>query len=179
LIKVNSCSQKKEENSMEGIAEKIIKLGLFFIVVLACFLYWLLPRTRLSRHFKMNEKVFVVTQIISILCSIFGLVATFFWPNAIFELHLWELLALPIFLVYVYWFIVLKATRTTELVDEKQEFDMAKGSGLSMALTVPCMALLLNLYQRGTLEGLVWFPYYLFAALLLFSAGTLYNFKKF
>jgi hypothetical protein len=163
---------------MEGIAEKIIKLGLFFIVALACFLYWLLPRTRFSRHFKMNEKVFVVTFLISILCSIFGLAVTFLWPQAIFELHLWELLALPIFLVYVYWFIVLKATKSAELVDEKQGLDMAKGAALSLAFTIPCMALLLNLYQRGVLEDLVWFPYYLFVTLLLFSAGTLYNFKK-
>jgi hypothetical protein len=163
---------------MEGIAEKIIKLGLFFIVVLACFLYWLLPRTRLSRHFKMNEKVFILTQIICIFCSIFGLVATFLWPQSIFELHLWELLALPIFLVYVYWFIVQKTIKSGAIVDEKQEFDMAKGAALSMAFTIPCMALLLNLYQRGALEGLVWFPYYLFVTLLLFSAGTLTSFKK-
>lgn len=173
-----SHNQYKEEDTMEGIAEKIIKLGLFFVVVLACLLYWLLPKTRLSRHFKMNEKVFVVTFIISILCSIFGLVATFLWPQAIFELHLWELLALPIFLVYMYWFIVIKATKSAELVDEKQGFDMAKGAALSMAFTIPCMVLLLNLYQRGVLEGLVWFPYYLFVTLLFFSAGTLYNFKK-
>ena len=163
---------------MEGIAEKIIKLGLFFIVVLACFMYWLLPRTRLSRHFKMNERIFVVTQVVSILCSIFGLIVTFVWPQAIFNLHLWELVTLPIFLVYVYWFTVIKATKNVELVDEKQGFDMAKGAALSMAFTIPCMALLLNLYQRGTLEGHAWFPYYLFITLLLFSAGTLYNFKK-
>lgn len=163
---------------MEGIAEKIIKLGLFLIVVLACFMYWLLPRTRLARHFKINEKVFNVTFFISICCSVFGLVATSLWPQSIFELHLWELLTLPIFLVYVYWFIVLKTTKKTELVDEKQEFDMAKGAALSMAFTIPCMALLLNLYQRGVLEGFVWFPYYLFITLLLFSVGTLYSYRK-
>ena len=163
---------------MEETVEKIIKLALVFVVVLACLLYWLLPKTRLSRHFKMNEKVFVVTFIISILCSIFGLAATFLWPQSILELHLWELLALPIFLVYVYWFIVIKTTKSAELVDEKQGFDMAKGAALSMAFTIPCMALLLNFYQRGILEGLIWFPYYLFVTLLLFSAGTLYNFKK-
>ena len=163
---------------MEGIAETIIKLGLLILVVLACLLYWLLPRTRLSRHFKMNERVFNVTFVISIICSIFGIVATTLWPKAIFELHLWELVALPIFLVYVYWFIVLKTTKNTDLVDEKREFDMAKGAALSIALTIPCMALLLNLYQRGVLEGSVWFPYYLFVTLLLFSVGTLYNYKK-
>ena len=163
---------------MEGIAEKIIKLGLFFIVALACSLYWLWPRTKLARHFKMNEKVFVGTEVISILFSIFGLAATFLWPQSIFELHLWELLALPTFLIYVYWFIVLKTTKSAELVDEKQEFDMAQGAALSMAFTIPCMAVLLNLYQRGVLDGLVWFPYYLFVTLLLFSAGTLYSYKK-
>jgi hypothetical protein len=163
---------------MEGMAEKIIKLGLFFMVALACFLYWLLPRTRFSKHFRMNEKVFVWTFTVSIVCSIFGLAVTFLWPQAIFKMHLWELLALPIFLVYVYWFIVLKTTKSAELVDEKQEFDMGKGAALSMAFTIPCMALLLTLYQRGTLDGLIWFPYYLFIALLLFSVGTLYSFKK-
>lgn len=163
---------------MEGIAEKIIKLGLFALVVLACFLYWLLPRTRLSNRFKMNEKIFNVTFFISIICSIFGLVATFLWPQAIFDLHLWELVALPIFLIYLYWLIVLKVRKSAELVDEKQEFDMAKGAALSMTFTIPCMALLLNFYQRGVLESLVWFPYYLFVTLLLFSAGTLYSYKK-
>lgn len=163
---------------MEGIAEKIIKLGLFFVVILACFLYWLLPRTRLSKHFRMNETVFVGSFTISIVCSILGLAATFLWPQAIFEWHLWELLALPIFLIYVYWFIVLKTTKNTVLMDEKQEFDMAKGAALSMAFTIPSMALLLNLFQRGILEGLLWFPFYLFVTLLLFSAGTLFSFKK-
>jgi len=163
---------------MEGITEKIIKLGLFFVVILVCFLYWLLPRTKLSRHFKMNEKVFNVTFVIGILCSIFGLVATFLWPQAIFDLHLWELLALPVFLIYIYWLIVLKVKKSAGVVDEKQEFDMAKGAALSMAFTIPCMALLLNFYQRGALEGHAWFPYYLFVTLLLFSAGTLYSYRK-
>ena len=163
---------------MEGIAEKIIKLGLFFIMVLACFLYWLLPKTRLVKHFKMNEKVFVVTFIISILFSIFGLVATFLWPQAIFELHLWELLVMPVFLVYVYWFIVKKLAKGSEIVDEKQEFDMAKGAALSISLTVPSMALLFILFDEGILEGLIWFPYYLFVTLLLYSAGTQYSYKK-
>ena len=178
MLEAQPCNQNNKEDRMEESIEKIIKLGLFFIVILACVLYWLLPKTRLSRFFKMNEKVFAVTFIISILCSIFGLVVTFLWPQAIFELHLWELLALPIFLAYVYWLIVQKTSKNTDLVDEKQGFDMAKGAALSMAFTIPCMVLLLNLYQRGTLEGIVWFPYYLFVTLLLFSSGTLYSFRK-
>jgi hypothetical protein len=71
-----------------------------------------------------------------------------------------------------------KTIKNIDLVDEKQEFDMAKGAALSMALTIPCMASLLTLCQRGILEGSVWFPYYLFITLLLFSVGTRYNYKK-
>jgi hypothetical protein len=171
-------NQSKEEDSLEGIAEKIIKLGLFFILVLACFLYWLLPKTRLAKHFKMNEKVFVMTFMISIICCLIGLVVTFLWPQAIFEMHLWELLLMPVFLVYVYWFMVKKLTKGSEIVDEKQEFDMAKGTALSTSLTVPSMALLFVLFDEGILEGLIWFPYYLFVTLLFFSVGTLYSYKK-
>jgi len=163
---------------MEEIIEKIIKFILVLTFVIAGLLYWLLPKTKLAKHFKMNETLFVATNVIGIICGIIGLVVTLVWPQFIVEMHLWELILIPFVIIHVYWAIIMKTRKTLDVLDEKQEYDMTKAAAITWGLSIPAMVFLFILYDKEILSGIAWFPYYLFTALLIFSATTLFSFKK-
>jgi len=163
---------------METTIEKIIKLLLVFTVVAAGFLYWLLPKTKLARHFKMNETLFIVTNIIGMICGIVGLVVTFLFPQFIIELHLWELIVTPFALIYIYWRLIMRIRKNTEIVDEKQDYNMTRAGAITMAFSIPAMVIMFILYYNRIFNGPIWFPYYFFVTLLVFSASTLFLFRK-
>lgn len=163
---------------MENQIEKLIKITLLVIILLAGLSYWLIPRSRWRSVFQMNEKVFIITQAIGVFSGILGLCTTFIFPNYIIELHLWELLIMPYFLIYVYWLIVMKLRKAPEITDEKQEYDMGKAGGVSFALSIFAMVILFSLSQNGLIQGLIWFPIYIFITILFFSGFTLFYFKK-
>jgi hypothetical protein len=163
---------------MESVFEKTAKLALVVVVGLAFLLYWIVPKLALAHRLRMNETLFMLTNILGAVCGALGLAATFIWPDAIVELHLWELIIVPWVLIQVYWLIILRIRKSDPIVDEKQEFDMSQAAGLTMALTILAMALLFTLFSRGVLAGLTWFPYYLFTTVLCFSASTIYYFKR-
>ena len=163
---------------MEGMTEKIIKLILVLILVMAGLFFWFLPKTRLAKRFKANETLFIVTNIIGMICGVIGLVVTFVWPRFIVELHLWELILIPFVLVYVYWGIIMRVQKSSSLLDEKQVFDMTNAGAATWVLSIPAMAILFILYERSIISGIVWFPCYLFSMLLFFSTITLFTFKR-
>ena len=163
---------------MEPFAEKVIKLVLVGILILAGLLYWLLPKTRFARNLRMSEALFTVTAAIGIICGVVGLVVTLTWPGSVVDLHLWELIIMPFALVYLYWSLIMKVRKTSEIVDEKQDLDMTRAGGVTISFLIPAMAVLFIMYQNGVLEGLIWFPYFLFVNILVFSAATLYNFRR-
>ncbi len=90
---------------MDFIIEKSIKIALLVIITLMLLSYWLIPKTKLSKVFKMNEKVFVITQIIGMICGLFGIIITLIWAEYIVELHIWELLVMPFAFIQLYWLI--------------------------------------------------------------------------
>ena len=163
---------------MEGLTEKIIKLILVLVLVIAGLAFWLLPKTRLAKRFRVNETLFIVTNIIGMICGAIGLVVTFVWPQFIVELHLWELILIPFVLVYVYWDIIRRAQKTSNLLDEKQVFDMTHAGAATWSLSIPAMVFLFILYEKKVVSGIVWFPFYLFTSLLIFSTITLFSFRK-
>lgn len=163
---------------MESHIEKIIKLALVIIIALAILLYWLLPKTRLAKYFKMNERLFVITNIIGVTCGIIGLLVTFIWPQFIVELHLWELIVTPFVLMYIYWLLIIRIKKTAEFIDEKQDYNMTTAGAITMAFSIPAMVMMFMLYYNKILDGPIWFPYYFFVTLLLFSGTTLVLFRK-
>jgi len=163
---------------MESNIEHIIKLVLVFIVALAIVLYWLLPKTRLAKHFKMNERLFIVTNIVGVICGIIGLAVTFLWPQFIVELHLWELIVAPFALIYIYWLMIVRIRKNSEIIDEKQDYNMTKAGAITMSFSIPAMVIMFMLYYNKIFNGPIWFPYYFFVTLLLFSGTTLFLFKK-
>jgi len=163
---------------MEIHIEKLIKLTLLLIIIVAGLSYWLIPKSKFRSKFQMNENVFIVTQSIGILCGIAGLFITFIYPQYIIELHLWELLIMPYFLIYMYWAIVMKIKKSLEIIDEKQGTDMGIAGGITFSISFIAMVIIFNLYQNGIVQGLVWFPYYIFITILVFSCSTLFSYKK-
>ena len=63
---------------METHIEKLIKLTLLLIIILAGLSYWLIPKSKLRSKFQMNENVFIITQSIGILCGVAGIVYFFY-----------------------------------------------------------------------------------------------------
>ena len=158
--------------------ETIIKISILAILLLAGLLYWLLPKSAFAQRLHMSESVFTLTSLVGLLCGAIGLVVTLVWPQYIINLHLWELILIPFVLLNVYWAIIMKIQRSAEILDEKQSFNMATAAGLTWALSIPAMVLMFILYENGIFNGSIWFPYYFFVTLLLFSGFTLYFFKK-
>ena len=163
---------------MESIIEQIVKVLLVAVLAVAAILYWLLPKSRLAGKFRMNETLYVVTNVVGIVCGIIGLTATIVWPRYVIELHLWEFIMLLFVLVHVYWAIISRVRQKSPLLDEKQSFDMAQAAAITWAGSIPAMAVLFVLYDKGVLHGLMWFPFYLFATLLAYSISTLYLFRR-
>jgi hypothetical protein len=160
------------------LAEKIIKLALAILVIAAALAFWLLPKTKIARKFKMSEALFMLTNIIGMICGAAGLLVTFAWSGLIVEYHLWEIILMPFVLIYVYWGIIMRTGKSLAILDEKQSLNMASAAAMTWSISIPAMAFLFILYYQNILQGMLWFPYYFFVTLLIFSASTLFYFKK-
>ena len=72
----------------------------------------------------------------------------------------------------------MKIRKSTEILDEKQEYDMGKAGGITFGISIPAMVLIYILYQNEIVKGSIWFPYYIFIIILISSCSTLLQFKK-
>ena len=154
------------------------KLVLLASLVLAGLAVWLLPKTRLVSGRQIGERLFVVTYVVGAFCGAAGLVVLFAWPGRIRDWHLWELSLVPLVLLYAYWLTVMRKARTCQVVDEKQDADVARAGALAWGLSVPAMLLAFQLSEAGLFNPTLWFPYYILVTLLFHSLGTLYYFKR-
>ncbi len=158
--------------------ESIIKIVLAGIIIVAALLFFIIPKTRLGQRLKMSEPLFIAVNVTGIICALGGLLITFLYPGLIIEYHLWELIILPFALIQVYILLIQKVDKSRDIFDEKQAFNLNTAAAVTWALSIPVMAILFMLYMDGILAGLLWFPFYLFTGLLIYSAGSLYYFKQ-
>lgn len=163
---------------MQSGIETVIKLILVTLLVLAGLAIWLAPKTRWVTARQISERLFTGTAVVGMLCGAAGLVAIFAWPHQVLEWHLWELMVMPLVLAYVYWFIVWRKARTTDILDEKQNLDMTQAGALTWAVSIPAMSVAWALHDKGLFYAALWYPYFLFVTLLVYSAATLYQFKR-
>lgn len=183
VIGFSTTTGDRDASREDSIYEKVFKLSAFFVVVLAVVLYWLVPKTKLAKHFKMNETLFVVTCIISIICGVIGLGVTFIWRELVTETHLFEFVLIPFGLIYVYWGIIMnieKASNLSDLLDEKQIKNMTRAAAITLLLSLFVMLLMyfISSNKAFELEGKIWFLFYFFMTLTIYSSSTLYYFKK-
>ena len=156
------------------------KLLVVFILVFLALLYWILPKTRLSRKFKMNVMAFYIMNAVGIAFGIIGIIVSFMRPDLIFERHYFELILMPILCIYVYTAIIRKAqavSTVSDLYDEKQNLNMTQAAALTWPASIIIVFLLYAMYQEGILTGLVFFPFFLFFTFTFYSASTLYLFR--
>ncbi len=163
---------------MQPVVESVMKLVLALVLFAGGLGVWLLPKTSLVRSRRIGERLFVATCVVGVLCGATGLVLILVWPRQAIQWHLWEAAATPLALTYMYWMVIMRRAGSTNVVDEKQNLDMTNAGSLAWALSVPVMAVAWILSERGAFDNAVWFPYYLFVTLVLFSGATLYLFKR-
>lgn len=183
IIGFSTTTEDRDTSHKDSIYEKVFKLSAFFVVILAVVLYWLVPKTKLAKHFKMNETLFIVTCIISIICGVIGLGVTFVWRELVAETHLFEFVLIPFGLVYVYWGIIMNIEKTSnisDLLDEKQMDNMTRAAAITLLLSLFVMLIMyfLSFNKVFELEGKIWFLFYFFMILTIYSSSTLYYFKK-
>jgi hypothetical protein len=153
------------------------------MVMIALVMYLVLPNTKIAKHFKMNESLFVVSHILGITCGAIGLIATFLWQEMVVKTHFFEFLIILFGLIFVYWAMILKARKTakiSDMLDEKQIDNMIRAGAVTLYL-VSCMMLIMFFLSSNkvfTLEGKIWFLFYFFITLVIYSASTLFYFKK-
>jgi hypothetical protein len=151
-------------------------------MIVAAFLFALRAPSPEGPLSSKDERVFTLAQVLGIVSGLMGLLLTAvlvarrrpagpFWVFIPF----YFLFLTPYGLAVLYWLGLKRKARLADWYDEKQVRDMTKAALGTLFLSIPGMALLA--LAPGPI-GLYWFPYYLFLVLTLFSAGTLYCFKR-
>ena len=97
--------------------------------------------------------------------------------------HLFEFLVVLFGLIFVYWAIILRARKSANIADilDEKQIDNIRRAAASTLFVVTCIMLLVyffSYYDVFILEGKIWFLCYFFLTLLIYSANTLYYFKK-
>lgn len=179
-IAIGIATEDSQMERSDSTYKKIFKLSAFSMVILALIFYWVLPNTRLAKHFKMNESLFIITNIFGIICGVGGLMTVIFWREMMGEAHLFEFIIILFGLIYVYWAMIMKSrktAKTSDILDEKQIDDMTKAAASTLVVSTGIM-LILYLHNAMAMDGRTWFLSYFFMVLLVYSTSTLYYFKK-
>jgi len=157
---------------------KIIKITLMAVIVLALALIWLLPKTAWGRRLRMNETIYLFINWLGVIFGLAGLICTFIWPKPLASWHLWEALVLPWALGQMYCLLVLRSHSGGEIFDEKQACDMGQAAGGTLAVAVVGMSFLYILPDDLVQKSLIFYPFFLFMVMGIFSAGSIYFFRK-
>jgi hypothetical protein len=132
-----------------------------------------------------DSSVYLLVQYVGVICGGVGLsltVLNFFFPRPLWmvQAHILPTLIVvlsPYALMAALWVVVKLREGGGEWFDEKQRQDV--GASSFMALLLGAVGLsLLYIFSLNRLSGMVsvlWFPFYVFLSLLLFSATNLYR----
>jgi hypothetical protein len=174
----------KKSAVAESPLEKYIGIGVFFIILIFLALYWILPNTTWGRKkLQLSEQLYILTYVIGIISGLFGLIATFLNSQFVIYSHLFELLLVLFSINYIFWGMILKSKQTTsieKILDEKQRLNIAQSGAMTFILSTAIMILMyFASYQRAfVLDGQVWFLYYIFISMIIFSIANIYYFRK-
>ncbi|MBN1352632.1 hypothetical protein JXJ21_24810 [candidate division KSB1 bacterium] len=164
---------------MESIYHNFIGPFIFFPLIILILLAFILPKTKLSKHFKVTEKYFIITNIVGIICSVLGLIAIFTFSPDVVRTYLWKIIIIPYAYLQMYHIYVMVAKKTTQIYDEKQEFNTTTGAGLTLGATILIMGwIIIPLLKNNLLEIKLIFPLYINSVIFTFSLITLFLFKR-
>jgi hypothetical protein len=176
--------EKNKPVSIKTPIERTIGLiGLFF-VLMPMALYWIVPNTSWGkRRLFLGESAYGLSFYIGIVVGILGLGAVLIDPAMVIKAHLFELLLALFGLNYVFWAMVMKSRKTTDvakLLDEKQIRNLADSAAVTLMLVTGIMIVMYFVAYHGVfiMEGMVWFLVYFFLSMIIFSCSNIVNFRR-
>jgi hypothetical protein len=141
-----------------------------------------------------DDSIFINAQYIGILSGISGLILIITFSLlylTVYELPSWAVDAgiiiisliavIPYLAIVMYWLIIKLKEGISEWYDEKQYQDIARAGLITLIISVIVMtAIFVGQYFINALSFFngIWFPFYVFLVLALFSTYTLYFNKK-
>ncbi len=142
-----------------------------------------------------DDSIFINAQYIGILSGISGLILITifsFLYLTVYPLPSWAVDAgiivisliavIPYILIVFYWLIIKLREGISEWYDEKQYQDITRASLVTLIASIIVMAAIfvVQYFVRAfNIMSEIWFPFYIFLVLLLFSASTLYFNKSY
>jgi hypothetical protein len=160
--------------------------ALFFLAIIGCLIEAFTQYRKIRTEDKVlkDEVLFTLVHCVGVFCGLAGL----FFSNVAFIFRLahpllyytfpiiFALTLIPYGLLAAYWLITLLNEKSGDLYDEKQFQDISKAGLLSTLITVPFLAMIYVVnynVPRGPIE-ILWFPFYLYFVILIFSLTSLY-----
>jgi hypothetical protein len=142
-----------------------------------------------------DDSIFINAQYIGILSGISGLILITifsFLYLTVYPLPSWAVDAgiivisliavIPYILIVLYWLIIKLREGISEWYDEKQYQDITSASLVTLIASIIVMAAIFVIQyfvSAFNIMSEIWFPFYIFLVLLLFSASTLYFNKSY
>jgi|WetSurSiteA1Bulk_404760.scaffolds.fasta_scaffold22470_3 hypothetical protein len=160
--------------------------ALCFLAIIGCLIEAFKQYRKIRTEDKVlkDEVLFTLVHCVGVFCGLAGL----FFSNVAFIFRLahpllyytfpiiFALTLIPYGLLAAYWLITLLNEKSGDLYDEKQFQDISKAGLLSTLITVPFLAMIYVVnynVPRGPIE-ILWFPFYLYFVILIFSLTSLY-----
>ena len=157
----------------------IVFFFIFASIIVLLISAFIIPKTKLSKYFTVTDKYFVFTNIIGIISGFLGLIAIFSFSPDIVKSYLWKILIMPYVYLQIYTLYVMMGKKTTKIYDEKQDFNMSSGAGITLAVMVVIMGfIVMPLLKNQILELNLLFPFFLNTTVLVFCLATLFLYKK-
>ena len=131
-----------------------------------------------------DEVVLTLVHCVGVFCGLAGL----FFANAAFVIRithpllyftfpfLFVLTLIPYIMLAGYWLVIKLKERPAGWYDEKEFQDISRAGLLSMFATIPYLAMIYIVNYnapKGPIE-ILWFPFYLYFVILVFSLSSLY-----
>jgi hypothetical protein len=155
----------------------ILKLALFIYIVGALIGAYFLSRTQWAKRISISERLFQTLHIVGALSGIVGVGLTITMPESILSEHIYEVVLMPVFTIYLYVGVALLA-QGEDTFDEKQVSNMANAGGLAFGASWIVVLVIDKLHQAEVFPEAVFFPLYHFSALAIYSAAVAYFFRK-
>jgi hypothetical protein len=164
---------------MESFYHNFLGPFIFFSLIFLIIFAFFVRKTKLTKYFKINETFFIITNLCGILCGISGIIVIFILPLEIVKGYLWKILIIPYVYLQIYIAYIMIIKKTTQIYDEKQNYDMITGAAWTMAGMVILMVFIaIPLIKDNILSINLLMPFYLNAMILIYSGITLFCFKR-
>jgi len=165
-------------------------LHFVFLIVIIILIFMTFKKIRRDRQEVVlkDEAVFINAQYIGILSGLLGIA---FFGFLLLTAELWAvkkgifmvslISILPYLLIVAYWLIIKVREKRGPWYDEKQYIDISRASLFTMVTSLVIMTVVYVVQyfiQSLRFLEIMWFPFFFFLVLLLFSASTLFFSKR-